>query len=203
MTTTVYLVRHAIHNGPDRVLIGRDQSIGLTSEGFWQAGRLAEYFAQMRIACVHSSPQLRARQTAAAIAAAVRMPFVILPNLDEIDAGDWTGRSFDELANDPCWRRWNSERGSARIPDGESMQQIEDRICQHLAHVAATYINRRVIMVTHAEVIRAAILHFRRMPPQDFIRVEVDPASVTTLLLHKDGGDVARENEKLDVLVAA
>jgi broad specificity phosphatase PhoE len=203
MTTTVFLVRHAMHESVDRVLVGRDQTVGLSSDGFWQARRLAEHFAQMRIACVQASPQLRARQTAAALATAVRRPFLILAELDEVNIGDWTGQAFDELAKDPRWRRWNSERASARVPNGESMGEVQARVCRHLADVALSYANRRVIMVTHAEVIRAAILHFRRMPLQDYVRVQVDPASVTTLLLHKHGGEVAHENHKLDVLVAA
>jgi broad specificity phosphatase PhoE len=201
--TTVFLVRHAVHSTVGRVLVGRNQNVGLSSEGLRQAGCLAECFSHARITAVRCSPQLRARETAGPIAHAMRMPFLIAPELDEIDTGDWTGHSFDELANDPRWRRWNSERATARVPNGESMDQVQERVARHLAHVATTYVNGRVVIVTHAEIIRAAILHLRRWPLQDFAGIDVDPASVTTVRLRKDGGDVVRENQPVDVLVAA
>jgi broad specificity phosphatase PhoE len=201
--TTVYLVRHAVHSAVDHVLVGRNQQVGLSSEGFWQAGCLAEYFSRMRIRVVQTSPQLRARQTARAIAGVTHRAFPIVPHIDEIDAGDWTGRRFDELANDPRWQRWNSDRASARMPNGESMQEVQERICRHLAHVAAAYPDQRILMVTHAEVIRAAILRFRGMALQDFVRVPIDPASVTTISLRRNGGEVIRENQLPNISVAA
>lgn len=204
MTTTAFLVRHAVHATVGRVLVGRDQTAGLNSEGFWQAGRLAQYFSHMRIAAIQCSPQLRARQTASAIAHAGRMPVLIARELDEVDVGDWTGRSFDELAHDPRWRRWNSERASARVPNGENMDEVQHRLAHHLAHVANSFLNGRLVLVTHAEIIRTAILLLRRLPMQEFVRVHVDPASVTTLHLDRyGGGDVIRENQPLEVLVAA
>jgi len=201
--TTVYLVRHAVHSAVDHVLVGRNQQTGLSSDGFWQAGRLAEYFANLGIARIHSSPQLRARQTASSIASAAGIPFVVVPEMDELDTGEWTGRSFAELENDARWRQWNCDRGTARIPQGESMSEVRERVFRHLAHVANSYVNRQVVIVTHAEIIRVAILEFRGLALQDYFKVRVDPASVTTLRLGKHGGEVVRENAPCDVLVAA
>ena len=203
MTTTVYLVRHAVHDVVEHVLVGRNQQRGLSSEGSRQASRLGTYFAGKQIADIQSSPQLRARQTANAIATAIGIPCRIVADIDEIDAGDWTGRSFDDLENDARWRRWNSQREAARIPGGESMHEVQGRIMRHLARVAECCADRRVVMVTHAEIIRAAILKFRGMPLQDFIKTPVAPASVTVISLTRHGGQVLRENAQVDLSVAA
>jgi broad specificity phosphatase PhoE len=203
VTTTVYLVRHAVHSVVDHVLVGRNQRIGLSSEGLRQASCLGSYFARKRIASIHSSPQLRARQTATSISASLGKPFLIVPEIDEVDAGDWTGRSFDELENDARWHRWNSQRESTRIPNGECMYEVQERIDKHLAHIAESHVNRRVVIVTHAEIIRAAILKLRGLALQDFTSTPVAPASVTTVRLTKHGGQIVRENTQVDVLVAA
>jgi broad specificity phosphatase PhoE len=203
VATTVYLVRHANHELIDRMLIGRNGSIGLSQRGLAQAEQLAGHLAANRVTSVQSSPQLRARQTAQPIAAALRLPFLIVPAADELDCGNWTGRSFDELNCDPRWRYWNSDRGSARVPGGEDMRRVQRRIVKHLSNLSTTHCNCRVILVSHAEIIRAAVLHYRNVPLGDFTRVQVDPASVTTLRLTRQGGEVVRANELLHVSVAA
>jgi broad specificity phosphatase PhoE len=152
---------------------------------------------------VHSSPQLRARQTAVPIAQACGMPFLIVPEIDEVDAGDWTGRSFHDLDRDPRWRRWNAERGSARMPNGEGMEDVRRRVFAHLLNVAVSYADKRVAVVTHAEIIRTVILECRGLPVQAFVEVPVDPASVTTVLFGQRRGKIVRENAPVDTLVAA
>jgi probable phosphoglycerate mutase len=123
-----------------------------------------------------------------------------VPEVDELDIGAWTGRSFEELETDPHWHVWNRERGSARPPDGESMDQLQERVLDHLAQVKADYPNDRIVIVSHAEPIRAAVLHYRGMRMDDFASVKIDPASVTTLVVHRNGGEVISANESFDVL---
>jgi probable phosphoglycerate mutase len=146
---------------------------------------------------------LRARQTAGVLASASGLPVEIVAEVDELDAGAWTGVSFDELNRDPRWLQWNAERATARIPDGESMRDLQGRMIAHLDHVRASHPNSRVVIVSHAEPIRSAILHYRGIPLADFAKVTVEPASITTLLLHQRGGQITQENESLDAMVAA
>jgi probable phosphoglycerate mutase len=203
VVTIVYLVRHANHELVDRVLVGRDASVGLSQEGCLQAERLAVHFRQCRVTSVQSSPQLRARQTTQAIAAALQLPFLIVSAADEVDCGDWTGLSFEHLNRDPRWHRWNDARGDASVPGGETMAAVQQRIIEHLTNLAIMQGSRRVILITHAEVIRAAVLHYRNLPLDEFLQVPVEPASITTLRLTSKGGEVVRANERLDVAVAA
>jgi broad specificity phosphatase PhoE len=203
VSTIVYLVRHADHDLVNRVLVGRNGAVGLSRRGFTQAEGLAAHFVRRRVTAVQSSPQLRARQTAQATAAALGLPFLIVSAADELDCGGWTGRSFVELGRDPAWHRWNEARGISRVPGGESMGEVQRRIVDHLASLAIDQSNRRVILITHAEVIRAAVLHFRNVSLDDFAQVQVDPASVTTVRMTLRGGEVVRANQLLDVAVAA
>src|SRR3954464_15210746 len=119
--TTIHLVRHAPHDLMARVLVGRNDAVTLSAEGIRQAQCLAAHFASEKIDRVQSSPQLRARQTAQPLAAVQGLPVEIVSDVDELDVGAWPGRAFADLAADPLWHRWNTERGSCRPPGGESM----------------------------------------------------------------------------------
>jgi probable phosphoglycerate mutase len=72
------------------------------------------------IDAIHSSPLLRARETVAALARDHPVAITIEPDLNELDFGKWTGRTFDALAKDPAWLAFNSRRSSAPVPAGEN-----------------------------------------------------------------------------------
>ncbi|HVX91819.1 MAG TPA: histidine phosphatase family protein [Xanthobacteraceae bacterium] len=192
--TTFLLIRHGAHNLLDRVLVGRTAGVELSQAGRRQARRIARQLAGERITAVQSSPQARTLQTAQPIAARVGCPIDVAQAIDEIDAGAWTGQSFADLARDPQWTRWNRARGSARPPRGESMRELQIRVARHMNNVAAAAPDGRVVMVTHAEVIRAAVLHVLRLPLDDFHRVEIAPASISTIAVEGNRADVVSLN---------
>jgi broad specificity phosphatase PhoE len=176
----VYLVRHASHSLLGRVLCGRAVDVGLNAEGNRQARALGEYFERERTDVLQTSPQRRARETAAVIGVALEcMPEIAAP-LDEHDAGDWAGRGFETLANDARWRAWNERRGSVRPPQGESMRELQQRVIAHVEAMRTQPIDS-AIMVSHADPIRAAIMHYRGIGLDDFLEVQVEPANIHLL----------------------
>src|SRR5947209_5293774 len=118
--TTFFLVRHAEHSLLHQVLVGRMAGVRLSSTGYARARALAECLKGQGLTAVQSSPRERACETAALIAREAAIPFELAPALDEIDYGEWTGRSFASLADDSGWIGWNAERGRIRPPGGES-----------------------------------------------------------------------------------
>jgi broad specificity phosphatase PhoE len=179
--TLCLLVRHAAHDLLDRVLVGRMGGVSLGETGRQQAADLARWLARLSLTSVQSSPRPRATQTAAPIAQRANLPIEISAALDEVDFGLWTGRAFEELAEDPRWVEWNRARGRARAPGGESMVEAQARVVAHLRDVHAANSSGRVVMVTHAEIIRCAVLHCLSLPLDEWSRIDVPPASVTKL----------------------
>jgi len=133
---------------------------------------------------VQSSPQQRTLQSAAIIAAACGRAVEIVPAFDEIDMGRWTGAGFGELAADPQWKRWNERRGTARPPAGESMAEVQKRTVEHVEQLRSG--PGSIVIVSHAEPIRAALLHYLKIPLDLFHTVAIDPASISTICL--EGG---------------
>ena len=151
---------------------------------------LADYFAHQHIELLQSSPRRRALETAQAIAARMPCDIQIARAFDEHDAGEWAGRDFAALARDPRWRAWNARRGSMRPPDGESMSELQQRVINHIEELRAGEIDDAVI-VSHAEPIRAAVMHYRGIALDDFHRIEIEPASITLLQMTPSAVDVS------------
>lgn len=197
MTTTFFLVRHATHELVGRVLTGRTTGVFLAEQGHRQARDLAAHFARHGIKIVQSSPRERAVQTARPIASRSRLGWETVAALDEIDVGAWTGRSFKELDGDSAWQLWNRNRSRTRAPGGEAMTEVQNRFLRHLRDSRAQHRGERLVLVSHADVIKCALLHFLDMSLDAHDEIELAPASVSTLEVDDGGGRVVRINERV------
>jgi broad specificity phosphatase PhoE len=172
------LVRHAAHDLLGKVLVGRTPGVGLNEAGRAQAHELCRTLREMGVSTVQSSPRLRAIETASAIAMACGTSVHVCAALDELDFGVWNGAPFAELEHVPEWVRWNTERSKARPPGGEGMAEAQARILAHIIGACAAESQGCIVMVTHAEIIRAALLHAMALPLDAWEQVDVAPAAV-------------------------
>lgn len=195
MPTIIHLVRHGHHALLGRILCGRMAGVELDARGRTEMAACAESLALPSI--IQSSPQPRAMQSASILADRFRLPVDVVADLDEIDVGDWTARSFDELEQDPAWRHWNAHRGSATPPGGESMQALQTRMVGHIEALRLERPGETIAIVSHAEPIRAVVLHYARILLDDFLSVDIDPASVTTLLDAPGGVQLSCLNQRV------
>jgi broad specificity phosphatase PhoE len=195
VTTTFLLVRHAAHDRVGTVLCGRMQGVRLSEDGRAQARRLAERLAADPIASVQASPLERAMETAEPIA--VRLGQVVERSdaLLEIDFGAWTGTSFKELDQDPRWAAWNRARAVSRPPYGETMLEAQGRIVAAMETLRGLHRERAVVLVSHSDVIKAALLYHLGLPLDAYGRIEIDPASISTLVVGDWGAKLIRLNE--------
>jgi broad specificity phosphatase PhoE len=117
-----------------------------------------------------TSPALRARQTAAAMG----LEATIDPALREVDYGSWAGRTLDAVAMaDPAGvARWLSDAAAAPH-GGESLEALLERVRTWL--VGAQAWEGRVLCVTHASVMRAAVVGALDAPTAAFWRIDVAP----------------------------
>ena len=195
VSTTLYLVRHAAHGDVGRRLTGRTCGVQLTEAGQRQASALAGRLSREGLELIQTSPRARTRATAEAIARSTGAPVELAPALDEIDFGDWTGLSFDELEPDPLWRNWNEARGRARPPNGESMVDAADRATAHVAEIARTRPGKRIAIVSHCDILRGVVARYLGLPLDNLLRFEIAPASVSRIEVGDWGGYVLSLNE--------
>lgn len=176
-------------------LSGRAPGISLNAEGQAQAQRLAQRFAGHDIAAVYTSPMDRARETAAAIANAVDRTLITMSGLNEIDFGEWTGRTFDELKPLDQWKRFNDHRSTTRIPGGELMLEAQARAIAAVEELRVNHPDATVVAVSHSDMIKAVLAHYAGIALDNLMRIEIAPASVSTLSLTAWGDSVVRLND--------
>jgi broad specificity phosphatase PhoE len=122
------------------------------------------------------SPALRARQTAEAL----KLAPTIEPALRECDYGHWAGQSFDDVqAREPeAVAAWLTDPAAAPH-GGESIATLIVRVSSWLD--AQRIMPGTAIAVTHASVIRAAIVSAIEAEPRSFWRIDVAPLSLARL----------------------
>ena len=172
MTARLILVCHGSTEATRRRAFPRDEPLDDRSKAraVALAGRLP------RADCCWTSAALRARETAAALGLSAGVE----PKLRECDYGRWAGRSLSEIAaHEPdAAEAWRHDPAAAPH-GGESVLDLIRRVAAWLADELAR--DRRSIAVTHATIIRAAIVHVLDAPPPSFWRIDVAPLSVTRL----------------------
>jgi broad specificity phosphatase PhoE len=134
-------------------------------------------------------------QSAAIVAARCGLEVEIVPPFDEIDMGDWTGATFTDLDKHQGWHDWNQKRGSAIPPGGESMATLQRRTVGHIERLG--HDKGSVVIVSHAEPIRAVVMHYLGIPLDRFHTVEIDPASISTLVLDGTRANLSDLNRRI------
>jgi probable phosphoglycerate mutase len=155
--------------------------VHLNARGERQAAGLADRLASLDIRAVFSSPLERAIETAAPIAACHDMQVRVCEELNEIDFGQWTGRNFQELSVMPAWRAFNAFRSSIRIPGGESMVEVQERAVTFLQDLSTDPNGDIVALVSHGDVIKAALCHYAGISLDLLLRLSIDPCSVSSI----------------------
>ena len=181
--TSLYLVRHAAHVLQDQILVGRLPRIELSEAGLRQIEGLRRHFRTVPLDVIRTGPLHRARATAGELGA----PVEVDDALNEIDYGEWTGHPPAQLSSDPAWRDWNVNRGAARVPGVESMQEVQDRAVEVVERLRRDRPDARVALVSHGDVLRAILVFYLGMPLDHLARLTVDPGSVTQLIVEAWG----------------
>jgi probable phosphoglycerate mutase len=195
VSTTFHLVRHGEHDQVDRTLCGRMPNVILNATGKDQARAAGKRLAALRPLRILTSPLERARATADLIAEETGCPVEEAKALQEIDCGEWTGKRFDELHKEPRWKDWNEARSVTRPPGGEMMIEVQARVVAYLESLRRLYENARLILVSHSDVIKTAILFHIGMSLDLFSRIEIAPGSMSTLVVADWGSKLVSLNE--------
>ena len=186
------------------MLSGRTPGIDLSDKGREQAEALGERLAGLPVAVVYASPIERTTQTAAAVAHHHGLTVQPLPGVIEADYGEWTGGQLSDLAKTDLWKTVQKAPSRARFPGGESMAEMQSRMVTALEAVVAQHPGELVVVVSHADPIKAAIAHYTGVHLDLFQRIVVSPASVTVFELTAHGAAMLKCNDtgSLDELLA-
>jgi probable phosphoglycerate mutase len=183
--TTIFLVRHGQTTSTGIVLPGRAPGLHLSAKGREQADNVAQRFAAMKSppTSLYASPLERARETAAPIAKALGLKTQRNAGVIECDFGKWTGKKLALLSAKPEWRAVQNAPSTFRFPDGESFLEMQTRMWDALTALHETHPGKSIIVVSHADPIKAVVAMAQGIPLDLFQRTVISTCSISVLRL--------------------
>jgi broad specificity phosphatase PhoE len=158
VTATILLARHGETdwNREGRWQGHADQP--LNDLGREQARVLARSLVPEPPQRLYSSDFERARETAEIVGSALGLSVALEPRLREVDVGEWSGLTMDEVRElypEAARRRSEGETG---WDTGESYEAMGLRVLEALHAIALAHPGERILVVTHGGPMRAAWL---------------------------------------------
>jgi probable phosphoglycerate mutase len=142
VATTLLLARHGETDWNREHRLQGWADPPLNELGRAQARELAASFDGTPIDAVYASDLRRASETARIVAEQLLLPVVVDRSLREVDLGSWSGRLRDEVA-----RRTR--------PDGESREQLRERVVSGMLGIASGHPGQTLLVVSHGGALRA------------------------------------------------
>ena len=155
MATTIVLVRHGETDWNRERRYQGHADTPLNEAGRAQAAELADTLRGEGLGTVYTSPLRRASETAAIVAARLELDVRPLEALREIHVGDWEGLTVDEVKQrypESAVADWH-----AGWPGGETYDELSARVLPALVGLGDAHPDERVLAVTHAGPVRAAL----------------------------------------------
>lgn len=193
--TDFLLIRHAHNDWVNNRLAGWTPGVHLSAQGQEEAQALAKRLATHRLDAVYSSPLERAQETAACLVRERDLAVQVLDEVGEVRYGDWTGRELKALRKDPLWATVQQFPSLVRFPGGESLVEVQARVVAAVDSLRARHPDQVVAVVSHGDVIKAAVAHFSGAHLDMFQRFSVATASLSVLRFTANGPHLALFND--------
>ncbi len=200
--TVVLLVRHGKTPTTGAKLPGRAKGLHLSDLGRSQAEAAGQRIAGLKgpVGAVYASPMERTQETAAPIAKATKLRVRTHAGLIECDFGDWTGKDLSKLRKLPEWNTVQRYPSGFRFPKGESFPEMQTRMVGALHELVDKHPGETIVVVSHADTIKAAIADAMGTHLDLFQRIVVSPCSITAIMYGSGGPAVLTVNSTGDDL---
>ena len=154
--TYIYLVRHCEAMGNHKRLFQGSTDCDVSEIGTKQLEYLKDRFKNIRLDAIYSSPLLRAKKTAQAIAHGKGLEIITRKNLAELDGGVVEGKPFQEAFNaiPGLADAWNNHPQDFAPQGGEPMRDAYERIYNEIIALANINRDKTIALASHGGVLR-------------------------------------------------
>lgn len=198
--TRLIFIRHGQSLANQQNRFAGQTDVPLTELGMAQAERAAEYILKHeKIDKIYSSDLQRAHNTALPVSELTGIPINDVKELREICAGIWEGRLANEIEieYEQEFRTWRKDYAHARLPGGESVQEVYERVVTFVKRIAKENDGLTLLFASHASPIRAVECNSRgfgweRMSEVSFVNnsaisiFEYEPNTDTITLVERN-----------------
>jgi broad specificity phosphatase PhoE len=159
--TTVYLVRHGQTAWNLERRFQGHLDVHLNGAGVGQARALASWMGAQPVTfhAIYSSDLTRAADTARAIGRAVGLSPHLVPELREIDCGEWAGLSIWDVEQryPGQLKAWHCAADSYTVPGGECVADVQRRAVSFCLDRVRCHKAQNIVVVGHGVVLTAIL----------------------------------------------
>ena len=178
--TKFFLLRHGQTPwNRDQRFRGR-KDVPLSEAGLREAESVAEALAREPIAAVYASPLSRAMDTVRPLAGRLGLPVEPLPEVIDMDFGEWEGWSVGEAAEraPELFAQWKTTPERVTFLGGENLATVQARVMAALGRLAAEHQGEAVALCSHRVICKLALLGLLGLGPERFWVFQQDPACI-------------------------
>lgn len=182
--TTIILARHGECQGNKEERFRGRVDYPLNERGLEQASDLGKALIALSPQYAYTSPLLRARQTASAIATSCSIEKVeILEGINNINFSSWEGRLKTNIALEyPSeWQMWLTYPEKLSLPGAETLADVQKRSIQTLNELVKRHKGETFVVVSHRTVLKPLIAACIHIPEPYFWKTHMDTASYSVL----------------------
>jgi alpha-ribazole phosphatase len=197
MTTTLILIRHGeTPYNRDRRYQGHRDTL-LTRKGKRQTKEITIRLKNEPLDAIYSSDLKRTRYTAKVVNRYHFLKINILPELREIDFGDWEGKTHDEIQRE--WKgllaKWEKGPSKIKIPRGESIKDLAERVRSTIEKIIGNHPDQRIAIVTHGGPIRIILMDALGLGLDDWWKTITSNGGISIIEYQSNKGKVLLQND--------
>lgn len=173
-----------VHSEENR-LSDTDNYPPINDAGEEEIEKICEWLKKREIKndAIYASSALRTIQSARMISKALKKDFETIEGLHSRKRGVWSGLTFEQIENKyPQMLEQLHENPCSYCPEcGETILDFNDRVSKIIKDIVENNVGNRIIIVTHPEVIQAAVSKAIQLPPEHQSKVYIRTGSATQI----------------------
>ncbi len=187
----ITFIRHGATINTEENRFFDDESYpALNANGREEIEKISEWVKNkgLKIDKIYSSSALRTVQSARILSEICNCEFEILPDLNSRKVGIWSGLTFAEIDKKyPNLKDKYHEDPENFYPEGgEPAKEYNQKVANILNNIIEKNLHKRLIIVTHGEVIQAAIANALNIPLGNQFKVYIPTGSATQISYFED-----------------
>lgn len=137
---------------------------------------------------IYTSPAVRTVQSAKMIAKLYKKDYIVLDDLHPKSCGIWNGLTIEQIEakNKSALREMFQNPDEKRFGEKESLNEFTARVGRIIDEIVVNDIGNRIIIVTHPEIIQAAICNAIGLSPQNMPKIYIRTGSATQISYYED-----------------
>lgn len=187
----ITFIRHGATINTDENRLFDDETYpAINAAGKLETEKIAYWIKNkgLKIDEIYSSPALRTVQSARIISDICSHDFSIINALTSRKSGVWSGLTFEEIEQKyPNMLEEYHKNPEVYSPEGgETVLSLNTRVCDTINDIIEHNLNKRLIIVTHGEIIQAAIANALGIPVKNQFKVYIPTGSATQISYFED-----------------